>query len=906
MGWTRFLRRARWDRERARELDAYLDMETAENMARGMRPEEAQHAARRKLGNATRIREEIYGMNSIGFIETLSQDVRYGLRMLLRSPGFTTVVVLCLALGIGANTAIFSLIDAALVKMLPVRDPEQLVRFVSTNSRVGANEFFPYPAFKQYRDRNQVFSGVFAFSNLHNVDFEVNGKAGIAAGQAVSGDYFSTLGVRAVAGRLITAEDVETAGSSPVAVISYDYWGKRFARDVAAIGKKIILNGSPFTVIGVTAPEFFGLEPGEQIDVSIPVTMLAQVRPEYAAAGTPYDVLTAPYRNWVHIMARLKPAVTPAQAIANLAPIVQQTSREAADGLIGLPFDSPQGRHVFQETRLRFDPGSRGLTALRQRFSKPLFILMAAVGLLLLITCANVANLLLARAGARQREIAIRLALGAGRRRLLRQLITESAMLACMGGAAGLLLAWWGSGSLVAWMSHSSAPVSLSVRPDVQVLGFALAVSMAAALLFGIVPAWRASRPEVSPALTETARTLGARGRSRLAKGLVISQVALSLVLLIGAGLLSRSLEKLRDFYPGLHADSVLLFNVNPSMVGYGNTRAAALYQDVLERIHSIPGVRSTSLSVYGPFSTGFSFVVPTVEGYTPPAGKEPLPTGINIVGPDYFRTIGTPVLIGRDFTSADREGSPRVAIVNETMARRYFAGTNPIGRRFNIADYKADASWLQIVGVVKDSKYHDLREQTPAMAYVPFFQATESGGATFEVRTANNPVNVATAVRRAVAEADGRLPVFDLKTLRDQVEDSLVEERLIASLSSLFGALALLLACVGLYGLMAYVVSRKTNEIGLRMALGARRGQIVAMVLRETVLLVMGGLAVGIPAGLAASRLISSELYGVQTRDPLTILLATSILIAVAALAGFLPARRAALVDPMAALRFE
>jgi predicted permease len=898
--------RSKVDREIDAELNSHIEMRIEANVAAGMSARDARRDALVRFGNPTVTRERVASADAALALHSIWADVRYGFRQLRRSPGFTAVALMTLALGIGANTAIFSLIDAALLKMLPVADPEQLVQFKSMSPGFGLNDAFSYPAFKTFRDRNQVFSGVLAFRKLHDVDFEVDGQGGLANGQLVSGGYFSTLGVNAILGRTILPEDETVAGQSPVAVISYDYWRARFALDPAVIGRKIVLNNAPFTIVGVTQPEFFGLQPGERIDVSVPLTTITLARPDFAAAGTPYDTLKAPFRNWLYVMGRLQPGVTRERATANLQSLFAQANREAADGLNGLPFDSPAARKAMLGTKLQLDSGGQGLAALRQQFSKPLWVIMAVVGLLLLVTCANVANLQLARANARQKEIAVRLVVGAGRLRLVRQLITESTLLAFAGGTLGLLFAFLGSRFLLALLSHGSSPIHLSVRPDGTVLAFTLLVSVITALLFGMIPAWRAARLDMTPALMQNARGTGKAGsRSRAAKALVILQVSISLVLLIGAGLLARSLENLKDFNPGFNKDNVLLFSMNPLMTGYSEDGLVPLYERILDRFKAIPGVRSASFSVHGPLSPNFSSTSVKVQGFQPRPGQELVPTGIELVGPEYFKTLETPVLRGRDFTSADRKGAPKVAIVNETMARYYFGDSDPIGRQLSIPGYRGDPSWLQIIALVKDTKVHDLREQATPAVFVPLLQAPESG-VTFELRTALNPAMVETAALDAVKATDSRLPLFDVKTLGNQLDDSLVEERLLASLSSMFGALALLLACVGLYGLMAYTVNRRTGEIGIRMALGAERGQIARMVLRETLLLVSSGLAIGIPAAIAASRLISSQLFGLRPNDPFTILAACVVMSAVTVLASYLPARRAASVDPMRALRSE
>ena len=890
----------RWrsNRELDEEIQAHLELEVQNNLTRGMTPEEARFAALRAFGNPTQVRERARENDLVTSAEGLLQDIRYSLRTLRRSLTFTLVVVLSLALGIGANTAIFSLIDAALLKMLPVRNPEQLVELKSLSPAIGLYELFSYAAFREFRGANPVLSGVLAFRELYDMDFEVDGHGGLANGQLVSGEYFSLLGVHAILGRTILPADEKAPGQSPVAVIGYDYWRQRFALDPDVVGKKIVLNNSPFTIIGVTPPEFFGLEPGARIDVSVPLSMVAQVRSDFASPGTPYDVFTAPFRNWLYVMARLKPGVTKERALASLEPIFARTMRESAEGLSGLPFDSPAVRRAFLATKLQLDSGGQGLATLRARFSKPLWIVMAVVALLLIVTCANIANLLLARGNSRQREIAVRLAIGAGRARLIRQLIAESILLGLGGGALGLVLAFWAGRSLLLLMSHSRSPILLNVHPDVTVLIFTLSISLLTALLFGMVPALRAARVD----LRGSGKT---NSRSRFGNALVVMQVAVSLVLVIGAGLLTRTLVNLKEFYPGFNQDNVLLFSVNPLMTGYREDQLVSLYERLLDHFKTIPGVRSATFSVHSPLSSGFSSSPLNVQGYKPPSDRELASVGVEAVGPEYFRTIQTAVLLGRDFTAADRAGGPKVAILNKTAAHFYFGEASPIGRRVNMPGYRGDPSWLEIVAVVDDAKYHDLREQAAPMVYIPLFQAPESG-VTFEVRTGIDPASAAPALLNAVKATDNRLPVFAVKTLRTQLDDSLVQERLVASLSSAFGALALLLAGVGLYGLMAYAVNRRTNEIGIRMALGARPAEIAGMVLRETLLLVGLGLAIGIPASMIASRLIASELYGLKSSDGTTILLAILLLAGIAALAGYLPARRASRVDPMIALRYE
>jgi predicted permease len=892
------------DADLERELRSDLELEEEEQRESGASPEEARYAARRALGNTTLIREQTHEAWGWAMFERVFQDVRYALRQLRRSPGFAITAILILALGIGAVTAVFSLIDAALLKMLPVANPEQLVHFKTISDTFPVNDSFSYPQFKTFQKQSQTLAGAIAFRRMWKIDFAVDGHSGLADGQLVSGNYFTMLGVKAALGRTVLPADETTAGQSPVAVIGYDYWRSRFALDPGVIGKHILLNNAAYTIIGVTEPEFYGVQPGRRIDVSVPLTTISLINPGFAAAGSPYDTLKAPFRNWLQVMGRLQPGIAQEKTEASLQPVFAETQREIAASLAGTPGDTPARKQAILQMRLKLAPAGQGLAVLREQFSKPLWVVMGVVGFLLLITCGNVANLLLARANAREREIAVRLAMGAGKWRLTRQLMTESLVLGLTGGALGVGLAFWGSRSLLALMAQGRSPVVLSVRPDFTVLGFAFALSLLTTLVFGAIPAWRATDVNPSQGLAQSSRSSSGVGeRYRLGKFLVVGQVAISLMLLIGAGLLARSLTNLNHFYPGFNRENVLLFSVNPTVIGYKDV--VPLFEEMQERIRALPGVRSVSLSVHEPLTTNVSDSTVKVQGVVPRQGEDMTPVDIEPAGPEYFKTMETLVLYGREFTAADRAGSTKVAIVNESMARHFFGDANPIGRFVSIPAYRADESWLEIVGEVRDIKVHDLRESSTLMLYVPMFQAPE-GGATFEVRTATNPTYAETVILGAVRAIDDRLPVYSVKSLGNQVDNSLVEERLVASLSSLFGVLALLLTCVGLYGLMAYAVNRRTGEIGIRMALGAERGAIARMILRETLLLVLCGLAIGIPAAVFAARLIASQLFGLNSSDPVTFAVACAAMATVTLMASYLPARRAASVDPMKALRSE
>jgi predicted permease len=901
MKWWQLRKR---DADLERELRADLELEEQEQREKGLSPDEARREARRAFGNTTLIKEQTHEAWGWAALEHFAQDIRYGARQLRRAPAFTITAVLILALGIGAVTAVFSLIDAALLRMLPVEKPEQLVEFKATNPAFPVNDAFSYPTLQDLKGQTQVLAGVFAFRKLNRVDLEVDGRGGLAEGQLVSGNYFAVLGVGAARGRTLLPIDETVAGSSPVAVIGYDYWRTRFALDPDIVGKHVRINNVPFTIVGVTEPEFYGVQPGEKVEISVPLTMIGSVYPGFANAGGPADALKAPFRNWLHVMGRVRDGVTSDRATASLEPVFAQSMRDAAASLAGTPIDSPAVRQTFLNFRLRLEPGSQGLAALRQQFSKPLWIVMAIVGLLLLITCANVANLLLARANAREKEVAMRLALGAGKGRLVRQLLTESILLGLVGGVMGVGLAYWGNSLLLALLARGRSPVSLSARPDYEVLAFALGVSFLTALVFGTIPAWRAADVDPSRGLAQNARNSAASTtRFRLGKSLVVLQVAISLVLLVGAGLLVGTLANLRDFYPGFDRDKVLLFSVDPTVIGYKDV--VPLYERLLTRLRAVPGVRLASLSVHEPLSTNVSTTAIKVQGPALGQPEDLAPVNIEPVGPDYFATMGTALFRGRDFLWSDRSGSTKVAIVSESMARHYFGDANPIGRFVSIPGFIGDSSWIQIVGEIPDTKFHDLRETEALVLYLPLFQLPE-GGATFELRTALDPAYFQSAALDAVRTLDPRLPVDSVKTLDVQLNDSLVQERLVGSLSGLFATLALLLTSVGLYGLMAYTVHRRTSEIGIRMALGADRVRVARMVLSETLLLVVGGLAVGLPGAVFASHLIASQLFGIKPWDPFTFLGACILMAVVTITASYIPARRAASIDPMQALRTE
>src|SRR5512143_761538 len=819
-------------------------------------------------------------------MEAVLQDIRYAVRQLARSPAFTAVAVLTLALGIGANTAIFSVIDALMLRHLPVDHPEELVTLTAT--RPGdADEAFSYAAYTLFREEAARFADVVAVTRSDRASIAVAGEPELVYRKSVSGNYFSALHVPAALGRTLLAEDDRSPGGQPVAVLNYAYWTRRFGGDPTILGRTFTFKETAFTIVGVAPRGFFGETVGEAPDVWTPLT----VQP-----GAPAWLWKGHSTTWLRLLARRRPGVTLAQARAVLDPLFERVTDEIAGET-----SDPQFRQQVRESRLGVANGSHGLSELRRRFSRPLGILMVVVGLVLLIACANLANLLLARAAARRREMGIRLAIGAGRLRLVRQLLAESLVLAGVGGGLAVMLANWSGAILVALPSRGPAPIPLDVGPDARVLAFTAAVALVTAIAFGLAPALRAARLDLLSAMKEPSGGGRSTARIPLGRALVIAQMALSVLLLVAAALFIKSLGKIRSIETGFEPDRVLLVKLAAPAVrdSLPEAELRRLYGLLLERAKSVPGVRAASLSFSGVFSRGTWGNQITVEGQTAPPGVV-LRTLANAVSPGYFQVTGIPVLRGRTFVETDDERAPRVAVVNQAFARRFFGGADPIGRRVGLVPAQDP---MEIVGLVQDAKYADLREAPAPMLYVPYTQYP-SQLRELEVRTAGDLVAVAAGLRRELAAVDPRLPVLDLLRMNEQIDASIAPERLIAKLSSVFGLLALALASVGLYGVMSYVVAQRTAEVGIRIALGADAGAVLRLVLRDMLPLVLGGIVIGVPAALVGGRFISSLLYGLSPRDPIAITIAIVILSAVAVVAGWLPARRATRVDPVVALR--
>jgi predicted permease len=830
---------------------------------------------------------------------TLIQDVRYALRMLRKNPAFTMVAVLTLALGIGANTAIFSLVNAVMLKMLPVKDPGQLV-VVGDPTDVHSRHLgdpqvisFSYPLYRDMSQGNSVFSGMLASSEVHRLPVKGDSGGEIGAsntGVLVSGNYFSVLGVNALYGRVITPDDDTAPGAHPVVVLSYGFWKDKLGSNPNSVGQTLRINNYPFTVIGITPPGFYGDTVGDAQDFWMPVTMQEQIIPGRKWLED-YDA------SWLHSIARLKPGVSVEQAAANANLVVQQLVNGPLKGKL-----SKDDIDNLKADKVQVTAGGGGFSDLRGDFKEPLMLLMMIVALVLVIACVNVANLLLARASARQREFAVRVAIGAAPGRIVRQLLTESIFLAFAGGALGLLIARWGTTALL----KLSKKTDLEASPDLRVFLFTVAVCLLTGILFGLIPALRSRR--VSVALTlKSGPQNGSSGRAgwNWGKVLITGQVALSLLVLFAASLLVRSLQNIRNIDLGYNREHLLLVSADPIAAGYNKSKTTNFVNDLQAQLASVPGVRAVTCSKNGLFSGSESGNSIKVEGYTGTKDQD-LQAAFDQVGPNYFGAVGIPMLLGRDINLADTETSPRVAVINETMARFYFGQASPIGRKFTVEDTNAKGT-VEIVGVARDARDHQLKGKVQRRFYIPISQSlSTAAGVNFEIKTVGNPSAVAETVRKQIQSYDANVPIYSIRTLDDLTERSIADEILIARLSSFFAGLALLLAAIGLYGILSYSVAGRTREIGVRMALGAQRGSVLGMVLREAGKLVLLGILIGVPAAWLSSRFFASMLFGLNRNDPATMMLVIVILAAIALLASFIPARRATKVDPMVALRYE
>jgi len=829
-----------------------------------------------------------------------SSDVRLALRGLLRSPIFSSVAILSLALGIGANTAIFTLVDQLILRKLPVSHPEQLVMLYQDASNMGANlggRMHAYPLYQDLQARAEPLSELVC-RRLVPASISVDNETERITAEMVSGNFFTMLGVKPAAGRVFDSrEDDQVFRGHPVVVLNYDYWVRRFAGDRGIVGKKILVNDFPMTIVGVSAAGFAGIDPAQSPQVRVPILMEPVMMPELTWMH-PDDRRA----RWVQLFGRLKTGYTVKSARAPLQTLFTQI--RAYELTLPAAKDwSAFSRDRFMKGRLLVESAATGFSTIRNDFSKALVVLMSMVGLVLLIACANVANLLIARAFMRQKEIAVRLSIGASRARLVRQLLVESAVLSAMGAVLGVLIAVTLTRGLLALVPSQGQPILISARPDARILLFTLSLTIVTAIVFGLVPALRASRPDVWPTLKDVVGSIaGAKGSLFLRKGLVAAQVALSFLLLFGAGLFVRSLQNLRTTDTGVALDNLVTFQLSPALNGYDNARGTLFYQQLLERLRMQPGMKSIGMAAV-PILAGDEWDNSmSVEGHKASDGED-MQAFMNAVSPGYFQTMQIPLLEGRDFTSQDVKDNPKVAIVNRRFATHFFPSGSAVGRHIGNGLGPRSKLDIEIIGVVADSLYEGPREGVRRQVFVPNW-GRNSG--VFYARTVSNVAGVFGAIRSEVRRLDAGMPVYEMKTVHAQLDETLLTDRLIALLSAGFGLLATLLASIGLYGVMAFVVASRRKELGLRLALGAQPLFVVWLVMKEVLLLLAIGLAVGVPAAIASGRFVSAQLYGIQPYDPRMAMATVALLAVVSAAAGLIPATRASRIDPILALRYE
>jgi len=833
----------------------------------------------------------------------MGQDLKQALRVFWKNPAFAGIVILTLALGSGANTAIFTLLDQVMLRALPVERPDRLVVLSGPGPFSGwssnqSDTVMPLsqPMLDGLRDRTPAFQGAFGHYTTP-IHLSLKGQTDNVNGDMVSGTFFEVLGLRAAHGRLFTREDDRIPSGHPVVVLGHSFFERRFGGDPGIVGQAVSVNSHPMTVIGVAPPGFNGVVVGSAIDLYVPLAMQQEVQPTWGKRIGEWR------SRWLIAMARLKDGVTPEQARAEANVVYAQLLHE---DLAHIEAPSESMKVLFLKKSLVLMPGGRGTSGLRDQSGTPLVVLMGMVGLVLLIACANVASLLLTRASARQKETAVRLALGASRLRLVRLHLVEGVALSFAGGLVGLQLAYWVGEALIRALPYQDATRTLSAAPDWRIGLFTLGLAVLTGVGFGLVPAVRASQTDLAPALkSEAASVVGGTGHFRLRKGLVVAQVALSLLLLIGAGLFTRSLMNLRGLDPGFKADRLFAFSVDPSLSGQDFKQRVATLRRINDELSGEPGVSSAAGAEVALLTDSNSSSTVRVDGYESKEGESMNPN-FNSVTPGFFTTLGIPLVAGRDVAESDLLEAPKVAVVNEVFARYFYKDQNPIGRRFGLGRRKDKGYDIEIVGVVRDGKSASMREEQRRFVYVPFMQEERVGGLTYYVRASVEPDSFGAQLRAAVARVDPTLPITDLKTMQAQIGESLFVERMVALLSAAFGLLATVLAAIGLYGVMSYAVTMRTREIGLRVALGADRRAVLMLVLREVAVLAVLGIAIGLPCGYGLGRVVESQLFGLSARDPLTFAVATVALVTTAFVAGLIPALRAARVDPMTALRYE
>jgi predicted permease len=901
--WRNLLHRSEMERNMSDELQFHL-ARRAEHLVerRGLAPDEAMRMARLEFGSIEKYKEEARRSLGLRLLDELRGDLRYALRTFAKSKGFTAAAIATLALGIGANTAVFSVVDALLLRRLPVKNPEELVVFDwlrAPDSMVagysgygrpgpapglGVRTSFSALTVERFREHTAPLSSAFAFSPTGTLNIVADRQADTASGLFVTGNYFAGLGVPAVVGRTLSTSD-DRPQAEPVAVISHRYWRRRFAGDPGIVGRSIDVNRSPVTIVGITPEGFDGPRMSESYDVTLPIALAARLNS--TGQARPVSVW------WLQMMGRLKPGVTPELALAELQTAFAETVR---DSWTARPPDTPNPtRNAIPQLRIR--PGARGPDGPRIDAQQILFVVFSVAGAILLIVCVNLANLFLVRASARRQEVSVRLTLGASRWRVIRQLMTEILFLAVVGGIGGATLAWWGK-EFMQWLPLGEAPV-VDARIDPRVLVFTGGLSAITAVLFGIGPALRATRMDLGPCLKASAQK-GAITRGMVSKALLAVQVAISLVLLVSAGLLIRTLYNFSKVDTGFTVENVLVFRIDPALRGDSWSRTFDLYDRIVAAIEGVPGVHSCTMSL-----------VPLIANNEWEETVQPDGSGIaqnafvQIARWNFLETMGIPLIAGRDLSAADTQGRRRVAVINETMARQVFGERSPVGRDFHLVNGRDRNLPIQVIGVAADSKYARLQDRVPPTFFMPQAQAAPSA-MTVAVRTGLDPMTIATAIREAVRQADPTIPLADMKTQRQQIAETIGKPRAFAVLTTVSGSVGLLLACIGLYGIVSYDTIRRTQEIGIRMALGARPADVLRLVMRETIVVLTMGAVIGIALALAAARLIVSLLFAVAPNDPLAIGLALVILAGVALAASYAPARRASRLDPTQALRYE
>ena len=893
--WTRLLRRSRLESQLDAELRDHIDRQVAANVAAGMSEPDARRRAQIEFGGVEQVKELCRDVRGTRWIEEFAQDVRYGCRILRKSPAFTLAAVASLALGIGANTAIFSLIDAVILRSLAVREPEHLVELLTHPGTGEPFNAFSYPALVHFRDHARTVEGIIASHSSRFLAALDGAESQLGAGQYVTGNFFSLLGVPALIGRTVQPSD-DRPEAALVAVLSQGYWHRRFGADPLVIGRRITLGGvyaagvndHPFTIIGVAPGSFHGTLPGKEVDFWIPLAAepLLSKRTRLDSVGS----------KWLQLLARRKPGVPDEAVHAELQTLFQTAVVETELARV----KDVRPDHPLRKWRLVVEPGHAGVSMMRQQYGDALLVLLAVSGLVLVIACVNVANLLLARATARRNEVGLRLSLGAARSRIVRQLLTESMLLASAGAALGVVLAYVGCQYLLTFFATSRTPVALDVGPDLRVLAFTGVLAVATGLFFGLAPAWRATMEAREASGIGTARVHGSRDRRALRGVLISGQVALSVIMLFCAGLFLRSLHNLRSIDTGFDSSAVLLISTDASRSRLTPEAQRTAHREILNKISGLPGVQAASLSEVTPIEGGGTMREVLLDGDRSAAPRRAPGVHLNWVSPDYFATLKTPVYAGRDFSWQDTVTSPKVAIINQTMARRYFPNENAIGRRVTL-----DEVTHEIVAVAGDAKYLEIREPVPATLYFNAFQRANVSGQ-FAIRTAGRPTFVAATARDAIRATAPSITITSVRSLEEQVEASIVSERMLGLLSGFFAGLGLLLSAIGLYGVMAYSISRRTSEIGIRMALGAEPSWISGMVLREALRLTVGGILAGTVVALLLSRGLASLLFGLTPNDPLTIVSVATVMLATGLAAAYFPSRRAGRLDPTVALRAE